>query len=59
MAVPVVRAVDSGVSSGKGNPLDKIPKRPGAVYPTWDASRETFEFPSGFSAQREKFKVNY
>jgi hypothetical protein len=54
--VPVVRTVGLDISDGKGNPLDKIPKRPGAIYPTWDKSREQFEFPSGFTDQWQKFK---
>jgi len=56
LTVPVVSTMAIDINGGKGNPLDKIPKRPGAVYPTWDKTREKFEFPSGFSQQWEKFK---
>jgi len=56
VTVPVVSTMAIDINRGKGNPLDKIPKRPGAVYPTWDKTREKFEVPSGFSQQWEKFK---
>lgn len=56
VTVPVVSTMAVDINRGKINPLDKIPKRPGAVYPTWDETREKFEVPSGFSQQWEKFK---
>jgi hypothetical protein len=56
VTVPVISTMALDINGGKGNPLDKIPKRPGVIYPTWDKTREKFEFPSGFTTQWEKFK---
>ena len=56
VTVPVISTMALDINGGKGNPLDKIPKRPGVQYPTWDKTREKFEFPSGFTTQWEKFK---
>jgi hypothetical protein len=44
------------IKDGKGNPLDKIPKRPNAIYPQWLPNQETFTLPNGFVDQWEKFK---
>ena len=55
--VPQVKnAIALSIADGKGNPLDKIPKRPNAIYPRWLPNQETFTLPTGFVDQWEKFK---
>ena len=52
----VKNTVSLDIANGKGNPLDKIPKRPGAIYPVWTGYNDQFNTPDGFIAQWEKFK---
>jgi len=55
--VPQVKnAISLSIADGKGNPLDKIPKRPNAIYPKWSAAQKVFDLPDGFVDQWEKFK---
>jgi uncharacterized protein YjhX (UPF0386 family) len=55
--IPQVKnGIALSMADGKGNPLDKIPKRPGAIYPKWSATQEVFDLPNGFVDQWEKFK---
>jgi len=55
---PVVRdEVLAASRAGTKNPLDSIPKQPGKIYPTWDATRSQFEYPSGFIAQWNKYRA--
>jgi hypothetical protein len=52
----VKNAISIAISDGKSNPIDKIPKRPGAIYPKWTGYNDQFNTPDGFIAQWEKFK---
>jgi hypothetical protein len=52
----VLTAISLSISDDKGNPLDKIPKRPNAIYPRWLPNQKIFDTPNGFSDQWEKFK---
>jgi hypothetical protein len=44
------------IANGKGNPIDKIPKRPNTIYPKWTGYNNQFDSPNGFIDQWEKFK---
>jgi hypothetical protein len=52
----VINDISLTIQDGKVNPLDKIPKRPNAIYPRWLPNQETFTLPDGFVDQWEKFK---
>jgi hypothetical protein len=55
--MPSVRnAISISIADGKGNPIDKIPKRPNTIYPKWTGYNDQFDTPDGFIAQWEKFK---
>ena len=44
------------IKDGQGNPLDRIPKRPGAIYPRANPIQEQFNLPDGFVDQWERLK---
>jgi len=55
--MPSVRnTISISISQGRGNPLDRIPKRPGAIYPNWSQSSSQFDTPDGFIAQWERLR---
>lgn len=56
MTVGIRRTVEIEINAGRGNPLDRIPKRPGMLYPYWDYDR--FSFPAGHSDQWHQNKNN-
>ena len=47
----VIAEIRNSITSGKGNPLDKIPRFPGKIYPTWVQWEEKYKIPPGFATQ--------
>jgi hypothetical protein len=48
--------ISMSIKDGKGNPLDKIPRFPGKIYPTWVEWEEKYKIPPGFSTQWEQHR---
>jgi hypothetical protein len=49
------RLINQSIESGNGNPLDKHPKLPGKIYPTWNSNLEQYIIPYGFATQWDEF----